>query len=289
MRKTILLFIVSILLSGCYAFKDNSDKPTVTVSIPPYMWFVKQIAGETLNINAMMPISGNPATYAPTMRQMQRLEESDLYIKAGHLGFEETWMKNFKDINPKMKVEDSSKGLKLIEGSCTHGADEEHHHGVDPHIWVSPKSAQGVLKNIYQILVANYPKDSAFYRTNYHNLLLSMQELDEMMQETISKATNKTFIIYHPALSYVAKDYNLEQLQIEADGKMPSMAHVKEMVDMANKNGIHHILIQKQFDKTAANTIANELDGNVIVIDPLGEKWSHETLKLINVFSNILN
>ena len=289
MRKTLVLFLVSILLSGCYAFKGDGDKPTVTVSIPPYMWFVNQIAGETLNVNAMMPLSGNPATYAPTMRQMQRLENSDLYIAAGHLGFENNWMKSFTDINSKMKVEDASVGLELLEGSCSHEEGAHHHHGIDPHVWVSPKSAQGVIKNIYRILVANYPKDSAYYRANYHELLLSMQELDVMMQETIEKASNKTFIIYHPALSYVARDYGLEQLQIEADGKMPSMAHVKEMVDAANSRGIKHILIQKQFDKTAANTIAKELDGNVIVIDPLGEKWSHQTLKLINTFSNILN
>lgn len=289
MRKILVLFLVSVLMSGCYAFKDNSDRPTVTVSIPPYMWFVKQIAGETLNVNAMMPLSGNPATYAPTMRQMQRLEESDLYIKVGHLGFENSWMTNFRDINPNMKVADSSEGLELLEGTCSHEAGEHHHHGIDPHVWVSPKSAQGVIKNIYNILVQNYPKDSVFYKENYLKLLASMQELDEMMQETLSKASRKTFIIYHPALSYVAHDYNLEQLQIEADGKMPSMAHVKEMVDMAKSRGINHILIQKQFDKTAANTIAQELEGNVIVIDPLGEKWSHQTLKLINTFSNILN
>lgn len=289
MLKSLTILLLAILLSGCYAFRNDSDNPTVTVSIPPYMWFVKQIAGETLNVNSMMMLTANPATYAPTMRQMQMLEKSDLYIKTGYLGFELNWMDNFKGINKDMKVADASVGIDFIEGTCNHDEEEGHHHGIDPHVWVSPKTAQKVLTNIYHILVENYPKDSAFYRDNYSSLMLTMQELDGMMIDMLSTAKRKSFIIYHPALSYVARDYGLQQLQIEADGKSPSIAHIKEMVDIAKNEEITHILAQKQFDRTAPETIAKELNGNVIVVDPLAEKWSHETLKLINVFSRILN
>jgi len=47
------------------------------------------------------------------------------YIKIGHIPFEKTQMKRLEDLNSKMIVIDSSKGIEIYEN--------------DPHIWLSPR------------------------------------------------------------------------------------------------------------------------------------------------------
>ena len=49
-------------------------------------------------------------------------------------------------------------------------------------------------------------------------------------------------MIYHPALEYMAHDYGLEQISFEDEGKSPSPARMKELIDIARDKGIKHYL-----------------------------------------------
>ena len=94
-------------------------------------------------------------------------------------------------------------------------------------------------------------------------------------------------MIYHPALTYFAADYGLEQISIEDEGKEPNPAHLKKLIDLARKKNIHIIFIQSQFDVDNAKSIAKEINGQIIPIDPLTEDWTGEMMKLIRVFETV--
>jgi zinc transport system substrate-binding protein len=51
-------------------------------------------------------------------------------------------------------------------------------------------------------------------------------------------------MIYHPALSYFARDYGLQQISIEEGGKEPSPAHLKDLVDLCRQEDVRIIFIQ---------------------------------------------
>ena len=124
---------------------ESNAKPTVTVTIPPYQYFVDKIAGDKVDVNVMVSNGNNPETYEPYAQQMMELSKSALYLKVGSIGFEQTWMKKLQDNAPDMKVIDTSVGIKPAQ---TPGGN------IDPHVWMSCKKrphhrqqhAQGTLR-----------------------------------------------------------------------------------------------------------------------------------------------
>ncbi len=79
------------------------------------------------------------------------------------------------------------------------------------------------------------------------------------------------FIIYHPALTYYARDYGLRQEAIETDGKEPSARHLSGIIREARAKGIRKILYQSQFPASAVETVARDIGAEAVRIDPLRE------------------
>ncbi|MDE6711652.1 MAG: zinc ABC transporter substrate-binding protein, partial [Alistipes sp.] len=149
-------------------------------------------------------------------------------------------------------------------------AEHTHAHGVDPHLWTSPRALQRMAANAYEAIHAAYP-DSAKYTRNYDRLQRRLQELDARTAEKIERSGVEYFIIYHPALTYYARDYGLEQAAIETDGKEPSARHLGETIRRAREKGVRKILYQSQFPASVVETVARDIGAQAIRIDPMRE------------------
>ena len=77
----------------------------------------------------------------------------------------------------------------------------------------------------------------------------------------------------------------MRQISIENEGKEPNPAHVKAIVDTCRAQNIRVVFIQNQFDISNATTIAQEIGGKVIPIDPLAENWKEEMERLLNIIN----
>ena len=95
-KKILLFFAFAVLLLTSCSMPNGGSKRTVMVTIEPLRYFVEAIAGNRFTVKTMVPIGGNPETYDPTAQQMIELSHSDLYVKVGNIGFEQTWMKRLK-------------------------------------------------------------------------------------------------------------------------------------------------------------------------------------------------
>ena len=80
-------------------------------------------------------------------------------------------------------------------------------------------------------------------------------------------------MVFHPSWGYFAKDYGLEQVPIEIEGKAPKPAQLTELIREARADDIHIIFVQPQFSRKNAELVATEINGKVIFIDPLAENW----------------
>ena len=129
-KKISLFFAFAVLLLASCTMVKGGSKRTVMVTIEPLRYFVEAIAGNRFDVKTMVPIGGNPETYEPTAQQMIELSHSDLYVKVGSIGFEQTWMKRLKANAPHTIIIDSSEGIEPIES--TDGVP-------DPHTWMSCK------------------------------------------------------------------------------------------------------------------------------------------------------
>ena len=283
MKRFLYLIILCVILAGCKGTPQKqadsgkasrTEKPavTVTVTISPYKYFVDQIAKGKVDVNVMVSNGNNPETYEPYAQQMMELSKSALYLKVGSIGFEQTWMKKLQDNAPDMKVIDTSVGIKPAK---TPGGN------IDPHVWMSCSNARIIASNILKSLCELEPKNKAFFEKNYQSLLSIIDKRDSTIKESFKKDPDlvRKFVIYHPILTYFARDYQLEQLAIEEEGREPSAAQLKSLIERARKEKIKFCLIQAEFANRNTTTFINESHTKPMNINPLQGDWNRAMLE----------
>lgn len=284
--KQLTIFFLFLLIIGCS--HQTTKERTVTVTIEPQRYFAEKIARDKFIINSMVAAGLNPESYDPTPQQMVNLGQSEAYLKIGHIGFEQAWMENLIKNNAHLKVFDLSEGYHLIE-TGDHANCNEHGHqhgGVDPHIWSSISGAQKVAENTLAAFIALDPENEAYYTANYNELSDEIVSTKKELQQQLDSLQSRTFIIYHPALTYLADEFGLTQLCIEMDGKEPSPALLKELIETARNNQAKVVFIQQEFDQKNAELIAKETGCKLIVINPLAYNWHDELVRIAMALNN---
>jgi zinc transport system substrate-binding protein len=279
MRKHIKYLIILLLVS-CKSAGHVSNKDIITVSISPFKYFIEAIGGNDFDVNVMVPAGADPHIYEPAPGQITSLSRSVAYVGDGYLGFEVTWLDRFYETNGQMKKTSMSQNIDLIKAEDHHHGDGEE--GADPHYWVSPKSAIAMASTVKSLLITLKPENREKYEKNFSVLSDTIASLDAKATELFAGFEGKTFMIFHPALGYLARDYHLVQLAVENEGKEPSPSYMKKLIDDSRARNIKIIFIQKGFDSKNAGAIAAETGASLKDIDPLGENWVREVRYIIN-------
>lgn len=288
-KTGLLLFVTILVLAACKP--KQSGKQNITVSILPQKYFVEQIAGATFPINVMLPPGASPADYEPTTKQMQELNQSIVYFYVGHLGFEKAWMQKLSATVKGVDYVSCSNGLDLLRGNVHHdnAPDEDQRYGTDPHIWTSPENVKTISRTICSELSAKFPEKADIFEQNLSLFVAKIDTLDNYIRASLADTTQHSFMIFHPALGYYARDYHLEQLSIEFEGKSPSPAHMKQMIDLARDREINTIFVQTQFETGKAEAVAREIKAEVVTIDPLAEDWLSEMYSITSKMEKALS
>jgi zinc transport system substrate-binding protein len=346
-RYTLWLLILTFFISSCGSRSGAGEgERVITVTIPPFAWFVEAIAGDDFRINVMLPAGADHHIWEPLPAQINSLSGSEAFIMNGLLGFEEAWMDRFLQVSPDMKILDLSRNIQLIEAGETesvesesgetlsaveqnagvsddhevawHEADshdganqkgsgqvadslkgenqespdhEAHNHegeshdahghgGPDPHYWMSPLSARVMADDIRSFLTELNPDSSAKYEANLAILNRRISEVDSLVRQAMATASNRTVMIYHPALAYMGRDYGFEQVSFEDEGKSPSPARMKELIDLARAKKIKTIFIQAEYDLRNAQSLSKETGAKLIVINPMNRNWPEAVVEV---------
>ena len=270
-RYVVLMVTAGTLFSCSSAKNDNANK--ITVSIEPLRYLTEQIVGDRFEVVTMVPKGSSPETYEPTARQMADLSESILYIKVGELGFERTWMPRLTSNAPHITVVNSSEGITS-------------HIGDDPHSWMSARNAIIMAHNIYEAVKRIDVKDSVFFRQRLDSLCNVIHATDKYIRQSTAQAHCKSFIIYHPALTYFASDYGLEQLALEEHGREPSAAELEQIISTARAKGVKTMFIQREFANRNVDIITNTIGARKVEINPLGYDWNKEMRRIAVEMTN---
>jgi zinc transport system substrate-binding protein len=280
--RNIFLFGISIAFLFSCSNKVKQEN-IITVTIEPQRYFAEQLADTLFHIECMVPAGTSPETYDPVPVQMANLARSKAYFCIGHIGFEEVWIDKLRQNHPQIPFFDNSLGISLIASEHSHNHSQES--GVDPHTWSSPKEARLIVQNMYKSLVEIDLANKDLYAGNLQRLLGQIDSIDEKVTQLLHNSSQKTFIIYHPALSYFARDYGLTQYCIEIDGKEPSPEQLKALIETAKEKGIKTVFIQQEFDRKNAELIAKETSSRLISINPLSYDWGKEMLHIAKALS----
>lgn len=271
----------------------SAQNPTVFVSILPQKFFVQQISMDALDIEVMVKPGASPHTYEPKPSQMRKLADAQAYFTIG-VALEGVWLDKIRTINPDMRVVHTEAGITKIRMDHDHhhednhlaagnehdehGAQGEHdanaeNSGLDPHIWLSPELVKIQVKTIKDSLVELDPDRAQQYQENYSRFVAKVDALDSRLQGMLDGKSGTKFMVFHPSWGYFANSYGLEQIAVEIEGKSPKPSHLKKLIDQAAEENITVLFAQPQLSKKSAKMIAREINGEVVLIDPLAEDW----------------
>jgi len=291
MKRTIISICVSLLtVFSCSTWALSAPLETVFVSILPQKYFMQQICKDSVKVEVMVAPGASPHTYEPKPSQMKKLAVSRAYFAIG-MPFEVTWLDKFIGVNPQLKIVNTDAGIEKIAMVEHHGSEdthakpvrdtgkaafseEEHEHGgLDPHIWLSPLLVKKQAEMMKDALADLFPDKASFFRETLAAFTKEIDALDADLRALLKGKEGMRFMVFHPSWGYFAKDYDLEQVAVEIEGKEPKPNQMGKLIQQAKAQNIHVIFTQPQFSTKSAKLLASEISGEVVLIDPLAENW----------------
>lgn len=291
-RLYILILLLPALLWSCGNSRHDNAKPVLAVSLAPESRLLEALAGDSYQIVTVLENGANPELFETPMGRRVAVDRSRVYFKNGGLPFEDAILATLPD---SVRVVDISEGITPIYG--THGHHhgheaEEHeghkHHdgeGFDPHIWTSVKNARVMASNMARALIALDPSQADAVNSRLAALDARLDSADRAIAARLDSAGADKFLVWHPSLSYFARDYGLTQIAVGQESKEVPVGRLKEIIDTAAADSIATFFFQKEYDSRQAETVSRELGISYETIDLLSRDWLEELNKITDVLT----
>lgn len=276
MRNFLLLALAALACRPLSGPVDDG-RLRVAVSVPPQAYFVERIGGSRVKVDVMIPPGYSHVDYPLTPSQITALSRAQVYVAVGHPAFEieQARILPFLKGVSGVHIVNMSQGMRLLEDSEEGGHEHEDHghEGGDPHVWVSPDTVAVAARNIAAELEEIDPAHAAEYQANLRRFEADIAALDREIRAELADVRGGRFMVYHPTWGYFARQYGLEQVAIEAEGKEPNAARLIRLIDDARHDGVKVIFVQSGFPRKSAQVIADAVGGRVLVADPQERDW----------------
>ncbi|MBI4836126.1 MAG: zinc ABC transporter substrate-binding protein [Candidatus Abawacabacteria bacterium] len=273
------LIICSLALSSCgnaQPMTVETNKKEVVATFFPYYVFAKNLAGDYLSVNSLISSQVGPHDYQLKPSEINLLRQANLVIKNG-LGVDDWVEKAITTSGSRAKVFTASQELTIlppIEEQVLIGAheEEEDEHGPhDPHVWVSPRNVLQILPRIsaqFQQLAPEHKAELAILLDQYTR---QIEALDHSIRTETANLTNKQFVSFHSTTQYFARDYGFTVTASieEYPGEEPTPYYLKQLIDYIKNNHIKVICTEPQFSPRIVQTLAQDLNLQIIEFDPM--------------------
>ncbi|HKK15667.1 MAG TPA: zinc ABC transporter substrate-binding protein [Gammaproteobacteria bacterium] len=265
---TVLFLLCFVLVRPAAALEPIN----VFVSVLPQKYLVERVGGERVSVSVMVRPGLSPETYEPTPKQMAALEKTRLYFRIA-VPFESVWIERLQSINRSMQVVSCCGSIKMREPDIhDHGGNHEQRIN-DAHVWTSPKNAIVLAGLIRQALVETDPEHADYYSGNYSRLVSELEALHAEIKRELADLPHRYLIVSHPAWGYFAEEYDLMQIPIEQNGSEIRARELARLIQLARRENIKTVFVQKQFNPASARILAREINARIVELDPLAGNY----------------
>lgn len=258
--KAAVIVGLAFIIAACTGNSGGAapDVLFVVVPVSPIAGIVDALAPEGLvEIVVLVPPGANPATHEPSIQALRRTASARLYLEIGHPAFvfERTWLDGALDGS-------SADRVPLFDGCPVH--DE------DPHAWLSTRCLAAAATITASALSGILPEYSEEIADNLASFATRLAATEELAAQQLAEYRGRMFFVLHPAWGYLARDYELQQVEILSHGTGdPGASRIAELIRLGRRQGIHTVFVQPQFNRAPAILIAEELGATVLTLDPL--------------------
>ncbi len=250
----LLLIIIFLFILSC----NNTQKNTkIITTIYPYYLIVKEITGDSVKVENLLPPAASPHTYSPKPSDLMKFENAGLIIVNGyHLE---------SHLNDKLRGYDSaffiSDSMKNILGD-----------NVNPHIWLDPVLLKKIVPYIKEEIIKLDPKKKDYYENNTRQLLEELSKINSKIQEQSKDIQNKNVIMYHKGFDYLLKRYKVNILAYieEIPGKELGAKKMQEIGNLIKKYKLTTLYSEPQLNSKPLRVLSGEFKLHILILDPLG-------------------
>lgn len=266
MKKLVSIFLSAViicgllLISACDRTEDvrkSDGKISVVTTIFPYYDFVRQLAGDKVDIRLLLSPGSDPHSYEPKPSDITAIENCDIFICNG--GESDEWVDGVLSSieNKDVKVMRMMEYVPLRhEQSMDHdhehdshedmdddeGHDHEEGEEYDEHVWTSIRNAERMSASIADELMSVDSKNSKYYNDRKTNYISQLDSLDKKFTEVANNKKRDTLVFgdRFPFLYFVS-DYNLgyECAFLGCSHETePSTAVVSHLIDFTREHNI---------------------------------------------------
>lgn len=273
----------------------REGKFPVAASILPLADFCRQIGGDRVAVQVLIPPGASPHVFEPTPGAVAQAMAARVFVFVG-AGLDPWSARLLKSRSPGQEVVEAVAGLKLIqdvaplevkppqgkESSRHHPghhqgeedqAHKHHHHpGGNPHVWLDPVLAKDICRRISQAFIRIDPEHQKVYEENLARYLARLEDLNQEVIKTVAGFKLRDFVSFHPAFTYFARRYGLQEVGVieAAPGREPSPRHLQKIIAAIKSRGVRAVFAEPQLSPRMAEVIAREAGVKVLLLDPLG-------------------
>ncbi|QIM15627.1 zinc ABC transporter substrate-binding protein [Leucobacter insecticola] len=307
----------ALTLSACSGSPAGSDDThsaglKVVATTTQLADFVAEIGGNDVALTGLLTAGASAHHFDPTPADLLALGQADVLVVNG-AGLETFIDSAVESSGFKGVVIDASEGIdeaeaKLITSESedsAHAGEADHDHGtadhdhahdhahaeedhaghdhgdINPHIWTSPRFAEGMVAEITAGLEKADPAHAKDFNKRADAYLAKLQDLDTWIAAQFERVpvADRVIVSGHDSLSYYLHDYGIEFagaiLPSFEDNAEPSAADIDALVQSIKERGVKAIFVESSMSPKLAQAISQEagvkvVDAESLYADSLG-------------------
>lgn len=281
----ILIFAALAALMSCKSPGQRGGRPVVVATIPPLQSLVADIAGDSVEVRCLTGMSADPETFDPSIAVMCDLYSSQMMLSVGTLQFERQLTARLADEAPGIRVVAVADSVPRLYGTHVHdsgdGAGHHSHHGdADPHVWTSARSLSRMTRPVADALAQLDPANGAYYHRRADSISARLDSLDADIARRLAGYAGDTLLVWHPALSYYARDYSLHQLALGVEGKEGSVAAMRRTFDASGGPRVRALFYHSPSDRSRAEAVGADVGLHPTLMMPMDPDYYNQLITI---------
>ncbi len=255
----------------------SENKLKVVCTLFPQYDFVREIAGDKVELTLLLPPGVESHSYDPTPADIKAVTDADLVIRIGEEM--ETWSeKLFSSTSSEAVFMDLSHeiGAIITESAHEHGVEYDFHSLAaadiaffDPHLWTDPTLSCLMVLAIGEKLCELDAENELFYTENTEKYISELEALNTQITELVKNSERKTLVFSGRfALQNFTEQYGLKAisaLDACADNSEPCAATVANIIETIKNENIKVVFYEELIEPKTAKLICEETGAKMLL------------------------
>ncbi|WP_411843344.1 metal ABC transporter solute-binding protein, Zn/Mn family [Salinicoccus sp. HZC-1] len=245
MKKTLILFITTILITGVAGCSNSGDTDTseadgrisvaVTTTFLDDMVSVIDEDADAFHTTLIIPAGEDPHVYQPKASNLKTIMESDLLFYQG-LNFEGRMADVLTD------------GVPVAEDFDDEALETEKEGETDPHFWFDIELYKQAMTIVKDALAAEAPEHENTFQSNLDAYFEELDALHTYTQNRISEIPEESRILItpHDAFGYLSASYDLDVHAPQGFSTESEVSNnmINQTADLIMNNNIKAIFVE---------------------------------------------